>query len=237
MTIYALHKLSQKGDVAPMEEFPSVERAAAALQTRVRKQASGAYFMSDPRPFVHPRPEVAFPQADDTGFMAVWVRRPSDMPPTPETTPDELWRVTGGGTVRREKWNEEKHQVVAAPEGNVVVPLLSPDHSDVAEAEAAFVAEEHPGFGAVAISYWLGGRMEIKEVQSGTCDCGQDDLHDKVSRVQSRLLGHEAFGLPPGTQVWHVRTGAPEAPHAKELARTVAKALGFHASPVMRDVA
>lgn len=108
-------------------------------------------------------------------------------------------------------------------------------HEELAEAEREFVSETHPGFGAVSLAYWLGGRMELRDMQSGVCDCGQAGAHEREVRVLGRLMGGEPFGLPPGTDVWHVRSGAPDADGARKVAHTVAKSLGFSMNPVFSE--
>lgn len=235
MTVYTIHRPSLSSDrTEPMEEFPSVERASVAFQFRCLKQRSIARFMPGP-PSLSP---VAFPTADDTGLMSVWIRSSTQLPPQPADTPDELWRLTEGGGVRREKWDPEKHRAeFPAPEGGATAPRLDTEHPELREAEKEFVAEEHPGFGAMAIAYWVDGRMELKDISSGRCDCGDDALHQHVGRVQATLMGHAPFNLPPETLVWHVRSGASTADEAKKLARTVAKGLGFtrNPSPVLTE--
>lgn len=104
--IYAAHRYTRKADTTgPLEVFPSVERASVALQLRARKQESGTYYLDEDHSET-PRPRVEFPQADLSGYMLVWRRRAGEDRPTPGDTPDEVWRLTPGGSVIKEVYDE-----------------------------------------------------------------------------------------------------------------------------------
>lgn len=110
MTIYAIHHHNARGGddtVSPLEAFPSVERASVALQLRARKQESGTYYAYEDNEAT-PRPLVAFPKADLTGYLLVWRRRAGEDRPAPGDEPEELWRLAPSGGVIKEPYAEGK---------------------------------------------------------------------------------------------------------------------------------
>ncbi|MEV6400562.1 hypothetical protein AB0M39_38275 [Streptomyces sp. NPDC051907] len=232
MTVYTLHRLSLGAEtVTPMEEFPSVERASVALQTRARKQASPAYFMSSGQSGPAGS-DVAFPGADLTGYMVVWRRAAHKMPPRPTDTPDELWLLTESGAVRREAWDEEKHRMPETPTHTAVVPEIAPGTTIEIDLSAG---RKHPPQRAMWITYWLNGRMALKEVYAGECQCGKGELHEREVIIRAAIARPEEFNLPEGTAVWAVKVAAPDPGAAQKLARTVAKGLGWDLNPVLSE--
>lgn len=236
MTVYVLHRLSLKdAKTAPMEGFPSLERASVAFQTRALRQASKTFVLEGGRG-VPSDGEVPFPEADLTGYMVVWRRSDKQGPPRSGDTPDELWRMKPTGGVVRQRWSEKEHGVPLRKKPlDTAVCQLASQNAELRKAEEEFVAEPHPGFGAVALAYWVDGRMKLTDMGSGVCGCGRDGAHEREVRVLGRLMDGELFNLPPGTDVWHVRSGAPDADGARKVAHTVAKGLGFSMNPVFSE--
>ncbi|MFD0501451.1 hypothetical protein [Streptomyces rhizosphaericus] len=111
-----------------MEKFPSVERASVALQLRARTQESGTFFLGEEVKV--PPVKAPFPEADLTGFMVVWVRRANEPAPHPTDQPDEVWRLTPHGGVRRHAWEDDQKTPHAAPadilRGRVIDAPLTP---------------------------------------------------------------------------------------------------------------
>jgi hypothetical protein len=106
MTIYAVHHYNRNTEtVGALEAFPSVERASVALQLRARKQSSGTFFVHEDTSAT-PRPEVAFPEADMTGYLLVWRRKAGEPRPEPGDEPEEVWRLSPGGAVIKEPYND-----------------------------------------------------------------------------------------------------------------------------------
>lgn len=236
MTIYAMHRLSETAEtVTPLEQFPSEERAVSAFKLRAEKGASGEYFMNGDL-LAMPRPQAVFPGADATGCMVVWRKTPRDLPPEPGERPTEVWSLTDARVVRMQPWDKETHKHLASLRHEPTVPQLDPGHRELKDAEQDYLAEDHPGFGAECIAYWLYGRMELKDLRAGRCDCGRDDLHDSPSRVQAVMMTHAPFNLPEGTAVWFVRTGTPDPADARQMARSVAKSLGWAQNPKRAEV-
>lgn len=122
------------------------------------------------------------------------------------------------------------------PRQMAATPEADPFHGDVVAVEAEFTQGNHPPFGAVGISYWWSGRMELKVVASGPCTCKDPSIHVDEVKILATVVDAEAYGLPSGTVVWHVRTGAPDASHAQKMARTVAKGLGYEMNPVLSEM-
>lgn len=107
MKIYAIHRQNRTTQRSgPLEAFPSVERASVALQLRARKQESGTFYVDEDNSET-PRPMVAFPEADLSGYMLVWRRRATDPRPEPGEDPEEVWRLTPGGGVIKEPYDGE----------------------------------------------------------------------------------------------------------------------------------
>lgn len=121
MTVYAVHRHTMKTETtSPLEAFPSVERASVALQLRARKQSSGTFYAHEDHD-ITPRPEVAFPEADLSGFLLVWRRKAGEDRPEPGQEPEEVWRLTPGGSVIKQAYNADR-----AP-GAYRLPQLSPE--------------------------------------------------------------------------------------------------------------
>ncbi len=227
MTVYALYRPSQEGDtVMPMEAFPNIERAKSALQIRAAKQRSATWYLSD-RAQMYPYPEADFPEADHSGYMAVWMGRSHQLPPHPTDQPQELWALDARGEVVRRTWNPEEGHAMPALPPNVAPPLQLPDApADYTLAHAPYAAE--------VLVFWRDGTMQVNDARNGQCDCGDDDapLHQEAQpAVTAQTLDGRGLGLPEGARVWYVHATAVTPQAARKTARSVAKALGYPLNP------
>lgn len=235
MTVYTRHRLSEKTKrVLPMEAFPSVERASVALVLRVTQQESRTFYMTDSS--VAGSAQMGgsekFPEADQSGFMAVWLRRARELPPQPGEEPDEVWRVSARGAVRRAPWDDSSAQALGLPVSGCV-----PTQKQGKEPEGPDLSLPHPPYWAETVAFWLHGRMDLRDVRSGKCPCPAPDLHQPEVVLSGALVPGDpyALGLPPEVPLWHFRAGAPTQQAAVKVARTGAKSLGFTMNPAFEE--
>lgn len=102
MTVYAIYVPTARTPTSglDMERFPSKEVAGHLLLDRCTLGAGATYWVGDPiygRERVWPRPVRKWEDADETGYMRVFVRRAADPVPGLLDTPDEEWLVNPGG--------------------------------------------------------------------------------------------------------------------------------------------
>lgn len=124
MAVYALYIPTARRPApgAGMERFNSRELTGRVLRERNATRRSKTFYVADGKqPW--DRPETEFPQADETGYMRVFLRYAKDPVPDLTDTPDEEWIVESGGRqgkVARLPWNDNDEQLTAQ-EGKLVV--------------------------------------------------------------------------------------------------------------------
>lgn len=177
MTVYVKHRLSAGStEQFQLEAFPSIERAASALQVRARVQRSTAYPLAVDQGSTQPWPWEShdFPGADRTGSMAVWLRkRPADLPPAPDEPPQERWTLTDGGAVQRQPWPEDMAPVQADP---VPADALTPAQRRTKA--LAYFRETLPAPTAEFMA-----EIPVGFVTALEDLCQNDDLEDAVLRI------------------------------------------------------
>lgn len=112
-----------------MELFPSREQTGRNLLERCELGAGSTYWLRDPiygRNRVWPRPIHQWPDADETGYMRVFLRYAADPVPGLLDEPDEEWLVNPGGkrgVVVRLPWEASDGEVLRlAKDGVRVLP-------------------------------------------------------------------------------------------------------------------
>ena len=98
MPLYALYVPTAHAAVSGLglERFTSRELAERILKERNATCRSKTFYVSDGKqPWE--RPEQAFPWADASGYLRVYLRKAADPVPSPLDTPDEEWVTEPGG--------------------------------------------------------------------------------------------------------------------------------------------
>lgn len=98
-----------------MEKTKNKEVPGRILQRRIRDKQSRTFLLH-----LDENREEAFPTADRTGYLMVWLRRGGSLPPKPNVFPDERWYLTPLGAVVRDVWDLPDESV----DGSDVDPVL-----------------------------------------------------------------------------------------------------------------
>jgi hypothetical protein len=114
-----------------MECFPSREVTGRCLLGRCDLGASSTWFVRDGnRRTTWPRPVHQWADADETGYMRVFLRRAADPVPGLLDTPDEEWLVNPGGkrgVLVRLDWEHNEAEIARlARDGVRIIPSAAP---------------------------------------------------------------------------------------------------------------
>lgn len=123
MTVYVLYVPTARRSVTgiALEKFSSREFTAKTL---LRRNATGIgpTFYLDDNSRAWDKSDAVFPDADETGYMRVFLRRATDPVPDLLDTPDEEWIVESGGRrgiVHRLPWTDGDDTVEPDASGTI----------------------------------------------------------------------------------------------------------------------
>jgi hypothetical protein len=115
--LYAIHVPTARTPTSglELERIPSREEAGRCLLTRCQLGSGHTWFVSDSDRDRWPRPVRQWEDADETGYMRVFLRKARDPVPRLTDTPQEEWLVNPGGRrgiVVRLPWEASDGEVI-----------------------------------------------------------------------------------------------------------------------------
>ena len=170
-----------------MECFPSREVTGRCLLERCEIGAGGTWYLSDGKGHkVWPRPVRQWDDADETGYMRVFLRYAADPVPGLLDEPDEEWLVNPGGKrgkVLRLPWEENEAEIARLAKDGVriypsaVPPIPAPAAPPVprrpyppTRKRAPRVREQVPALAAPPLPQVCGTCFQVRSPTSG-CGC------------------------------------------------------------------
>lgn len=133
MAVYGIYVPTARTPTSGLELecFPSREVTGRCLLARCELGAGSTWFVRDGnRRALFPRPVHQWADADETGYLRVFLRRAADPVPGLLDTPDEEWLVNPGGkrgvVVRLEWEHNEKEIARLARDGVRIFPAAVP---------------------------------------------------------------------------------------------------------------